>query len=247
MVTGSNECDSERGAVVSDLHLFTNRTTVHEHIDDIRRAADECDLFVFNGDIFDFKWSRHGGFALSVHAAEEWIRRLVAAHPETAFVFLLGNHDSVPAYRETLDGLAREFSNLDWRADWYRRGGRLFLHGDVSHPLASRRGLRVYRDRCNRTLQRSRFHHACYWVFARSGLPAFFLRFVSREKCARRILAYLRRELGGDLDEISDIYFGHVHTPFSDFSHGGFSFHNTGSATRGFRLSVIRFGDGEDR
>ncbi len=43
------------GAVVSDLRLFTNRTTVHEHMLAIRRAAEECSLFVFNGDSFDFK------------------------------------------------------------------------------------------------------------------------------------------------------------------------------------------------
>ena len=229
------------GAVVSDLHLFTNRTTVHEHMPDIRRAADECRLFVFNGDIFDFQWSLHAGFEASVRAAEEWIRDLASSHPNTRFVFLLGNHDSIPAYRDALDRLAAEMGNLEWHSEWYRRDGRLFLHGDIYHGGATGASLDAYRTRCNRILRRSRFRHACYWLFARSGLPALFLRLVNRKTCARRILAYLRTELGPDLRDVREIYFGHVHTPFTDFRYDRLLFHNTGAALKGMRLSIMRF------
>lgn len=229
------------GAVVSDLHLFTNRTTVHEHMTTIRRAAEQCSLFVFNGDIFDFQWSLHKGFMQSVRAAEEWIGDIVAAHPTTHFIFLLGNHDSIPAYREALQRLAAETDNVEWHPDWYRDGNRLFLHGDVYHGGHNREALAAYRTRCNRRLKHSRLHHACYWAFARSGLPAIFLRLVRRQVCARRITAYLAAELGPELRDIRHVYFGHVHTPFTDFRYHDRLFHNTGSATRGGRLTVMRF------
>ena len=234
---------SERpGAVVSDLHLFTNRTTVHEHMHSIRQAAQECELFVFNGDIFDFQWSLHEGSAASVAAAERWIRRLAADHPETRLVFTLGNHDSIPAYREALARLSAELPAFEWRANWYRLDTKLFLHGDVCQAGGSDECLQAFRHRGNRKLGRSRLRHLCYWVFARSRLPAVGLRFINRETCARRILAYLQYELGDGLEGVRDIYFGHVHTPFADFRHGGLRFHNTGSATHGMRLRIIRFG-----
>lgn len=229
------------GAVVSDLHLFTNRTNVHEHMADIREAADHCDLFVFNGDIFDFQWSLHDGYEDSVKAAAAWIRRLAGAHPGTRFVFILGNHDSIPAYRDALARLCREESNLEWHADWYRLGSSLFLHGDVYHTGEHADGLTVYRARCNRSLRRSRIRHACYWAFSVSGIPPLLLRFVSRKRCARRIMAYLSTQLGSGLDGVRDIYFGHVHTPFSCFRYGHVLFHNTGAAIRGMRLRVLRF------
>ncbi len=43
--------------VLSDLHMFCRRSHWRERVPEIRRAAAACDLFVFNGDTFDFKWS----------------------------------------------------------------------------------------------------------------------------------------------------------------------------------------------
>jgi len=229
------------GAVVSDLHLFTNRTTVREHMPEIRRAAEECALFVFNGDIFDFQWSMHGGYEDSVHAAEQWIRDLAYAHRNTHCVFLMGNHDSIPAYRYALTELQEELTNLEWHEYWYRHGRRVFLHGDVYHAGTSHGALSRYRERCSRELQRGRIRHACYWALSRSGLPFVFLRFVRRATCARRILSYLNNELAGSVRHLREVYFGHVHTPFADFRYEGMLFHNTGAATKGVRLSVMRF------
>lgn len=206
-----------------------------------RQAAEDCELFVFNGDIFDFKWSLHDGFEAAVHAAKEWIRELVTTHPDTQFVFLLGNHDCVAEYRDTLTELCEQFANLQWQAHWYRLGQKLFLHGDVCTGPDNAADLQAYREQCSRILQRSRFRHLCYWLFAQSGLPAVFLRFVNRETCAQRILAYLSNEMPSQISELTDIYFGHVHTPFADFRYNGILFHNTGSATKRMRLSVMRF------
>jgi UDP-2,3-diacylglucosamine hydrolase len=233
--------DVRQGAVVSDLHLFTNRTTVNHYVQDIHDAARECALIVLNGDIFDFHWSRYKGSEASVRAAEAWIRDLAGAYADTRFVFILGNHDSIRAYRELLEVLSRELSNVEWRPEWYRIDGKLFLHGDVYHGGASSRTLWNYRRYCNRLRPRTRFHHAAYWAFYQSRLPFVLLRFVNRKTCARRILAYLSREFGSGLADIREIYFGHVHTPFTDFRYNGIIFHNSGAATKGGRLAVMRF------
>ena len=65
--------DDRRGAVISDLHLLSNRTTLHRHIKEVEAELSNVDLFVLNGDIFDFEWSRHNGPEASIAAAIEWI------------------------------------------------------------------------------------------------------------------------------------------------------------------------------
>ncbi|MFW6152535.1 MAG: metallophosphoesterase [Verrucomicrobiota bacterium] len=229
------------GAVVSDLHLFTNRTTVHEHMPEIGVAADESEVFIFNGDIFDFQWSLYDGFRPSVHAAEKWIRQLAQRHPKTRLVFMLGNHDSIPEYISLLERLSRENPLIQWREQWYRLEDKIFLHGDIYHAEPGQTGIREFRQKCNAKLRHSRFRHSCYWAFARSGLPAFFLLFVRKKTCARRIWTYLASELGSDLDKVNHVYFGHVHTTFTNFCYRNLLFHNTGSATKGARLTVMRF------
>lgn len=229
------------GAAVSDLHLFTNRTTVHHYITDIWNTAAECRLFVFNGDIFDFHWALQQGIPASVHAAREWIAELLETHPDTQFVFLLGNHDSIPDYQRTLDELARSHDNLTWHPEWYRRDSRMFLHGDVYHAGVTRAVLRAYRQQQNLRVGPSRLHQAMYRLLYQSRVPAALRRFVSRKTCARRILMYLQSELGPELADIRDIYFGHMHTPFSHFAYRDIHFHNTGAALMGMRLNIVRF------
>lgn len=232
---------SRRGAVVSDLHLLTIRTTVHEHWSSIMGAADISDLFVFNGDIFDFKWSQHGGFRQSVRIAEAWIRTLVSAHPDTRFVFLLGNHDCIDPYKTALDSIQRGMRNFEWHENWFRLGSKIFLHGDVCHAGGTARALRAYRNRWSRMIRTSALSHAAYWAVGQSGLPAVAPRFLRRKACARQILNYLAEELGPDLSDIREVYFGHVHTAFRDFRFEGLVFHNTGAPTRGMELEFIWF------
>lgn len=232
---------SRTGAVISDLHLLTNRTTVQEHWSSIMEAADQADLFVFNGDIFDFKWSQHGGFRQSVRIAEAWIRTLVSAHRDTQFVFLLGNHDCIDPYKTALDSIQKGIRNFEWHENWYRVGQKLFLHGDVCHAGGTARALRAYRNRWSRVIRTSALSHAAYWAVGQSGIPNVAPRFLRRKACARQILSYLTDELGPDLSGVEDVYFGHVHTAFRDFKVDGVTFHNTGAAIKGMELEIIWF------
>lgn len=204
-------------------------------------AADACDLFVFNGDIFDFKWSQHGGFRQSVRMAEAWIRTLVSAHSQTRFVFLLGNHDCIDPYKTALDGIQRSLPNFEWHEYWYRLNKKVFLHGDVCHAGGTAKDLRAYRNRWSRMIRTSPLSHAAYWAVGQSGLPMVAPRFLRRKACAMGILNYLREELGQDFQDIEEVYFGHVHTAFRDFRLEGLTFHNTGAATKGMELEIIWF------
>lgn len=229
------------GAVISDLHLLTNRTTVQEHWSSIMETAEACDLFVFNGDIFDFKWSQHGGFRESVRMAEAWIRTLVSAHPQTRFVFLLGNHDCIGPYKTALASMQRSLVNFEWHEYWYRVNRRVFLHGDVCHAGGTAKDLRTYRNRWARMIRTSPLSHAAYWAVGLSGIPTVAPRFLRRKACARQILNYLKEELGTEFESIEEVYFGHVHTAFRNFRVDGLTFHNTGAATPGMALEIIWF------
>lgn len=234
-------CPGRRGAVVSDLHFLTNRTTLQEHWSRIMTAAKDSDLFVFNGDIFDFKWSQHGGFQESVRIAEAWIRTLVSAHSETRFVFLLGNHDCIDPYKTALDSIERGLKNFEWHENWFRLNKKLFLHGDVCHAGGTGKALRAYRNRWSRMLRTGSLSHAAYWAVGQSGLPAVAPRFLRRKACARQILNYLAEELGDDFSSLREVYFGHLHTSFRDFQIDGMVFHNTGAAKKDMELEVLWF------
>ncbi len=230
-----------KGGTVSDLHMLTNRTAIHEYMEDIERQLADSDLFIFNGDIFDFQWSLHGGFASSVEVAIAWIKELVDRHPHCLFVFINGNHDCVPEYQRALAQLARERRNFAWEEHYLRLGDKIFLHGDVFNAGVTPEALNAYRERHNAQASKGKLMHSMYWAVAKAGVPKMLLKFVPKRACARRIAAYLRNVLGPDYRDLKDVYFGHVHTPFTDFEYDGLRFHNTGTAVIGLQLHILRF------
>jgi len=230
-----------KGGTVSDLHILTNRTAIHEYMEEIEAELADSDLFVFNGDIFDFQWSLHGGFEESVKVAVAWIEELISRHPHCLFVFINGNHDCTEEYKQALEALSAKWDNFAWEEYFLRVGDKVFLHGDVFNAGATRAKLDAYRNRYNAQARKGKILHSMYWAAARAGVPKVLLKFVSKKACARRITAYLRHELGADFGEIRDVFFGHVHTPFTDFEHAGLLFHNTGTAVMGLRMHIIRF------
>ena len=44
----------QEAVVISDLHLFSRRSEFDSHADAVHHAAAQCDLFILNGDTFDF-------------------------------------------------------------------------------------------------------------------------------------------------------------------------------------------------
>lgn len=236
------------GAVLSDLHLFTNRSTAHRHLEEIHETAAASDLFIFNGDTFDFTWSKHPGFEKSVAAAIEWITELASAHSHCSFVFLLGNHDGIALFKEALAQLAETLPNLHWEPYHVQLGEKVFLHGDVFHAGTTPGHLETYREQWDKPHRKHRrFAGRVYWMAAHAGIPNVLTRLMTKRRCARKILSYLRDTLGGSAHEIREIYFGHTHRCFEDYEYRDRTFHNTGAALTRIRLSILQFevDDGE--
>jgi UDP-2,3-diacylglucosamine hydrolase len=238
MQTGSNDSASDlRGHVVSDLHLFAQRSVGDDFLPAMKEAVSTADFFVLNGDIFDFQWTTLRSVRQSVRAAASWIHDLVDAGNGCRIHYVMGNHDALSPFAFLLDDLARQHEHFHWHESYLRIGPNLFLHGDL--PLGHDPP-RLARNRYKPDVRRrGRFLNNAYRLFVASRLHRRVERFISRERCALKILTALR-ELDPDLRRsLTDIYFGHTHTPFTDFAVDGLRFHNTGSGIRHLQLHML--------
>jgi len=229
------------GHVVSDLHLLTRRSTAPAHMDAIHRAVALSDVFVLNGDIFDFKWSTHRGAAASVSAAVRWLRDFVASAPGCEFVYVVGNHDCIPPFLGALDELAGEFEGFRWEPFFFHATDKVFLHGDVVNGFVTPAALEAARERWTRAEQKGRVMHAIYSAVATARIHMVLPHLIPKRRCARRLVAYLRLVLGDAFAGLRHVYFGHTHRPFAGYRFDEIHFHNSGATVTGSRLRIVRF------
>lgn len=228
----------QSGYVVSDLHLFTKRTTAHEQIERLREAAASADFFVFNGDIIDFRWTVLPTVEDTADAALDWFRELAEAAPNCRFFYVLGNHDCIEFFTEHLVGFANEVPNFEWHPSYVRIGDALFLHGDL--PMRRLRRCPITRPLPVMERKKGWLWNLGYHLFVQSHLHQFVPLLYNRRRVAKRILRSMRRDANGLLDGIRHIYFGHIHRHFSDFEYDGFMFHNTGAAIQGLHCNLLQ-------
>lgn len=236
------------GATVSDLHLFSHHSRPNRYLEGIRKTAAGAQVFVLNGDIFDFKWSEHGVFSSSVRAAEHFLEAMMEAAPECRFHIVLGNHDAVPPYMESLRRMERLHPNLHWHEFTCVIEDRIFLHGDVIHAGSTHRAVRRFRSRLRQPAIGHRLQRWAHTAVHGSRVPGMAIRVIPKRILAARILAYLGNEnlLPGD-PPIRHIHFGHTHNGFLNFNYRGYAFHNCGSATHGARLRIHEFPLGKEK
>ncbi len=227
------------GHTVSDLHLLTNRSSAGRRMPGLHHAASEAGLFVLNGDIFDFQWSIYPNLGQSLWFVENWIGDLVGRHPQCQFVFILGNHDSLPAYAELLEEMAARHPNLAWDPFYLKVGEKIFLHGDV-HNSPTAETLAAYRARWHGP-PRKPWAHMAYYVFTCLRGPRLIHELAPRHRPAADVITYLRAELGPRFNEVQDVYYGHTHKPHSNFIRQGLRFHNTGATLHGVRSRIQTF------
>jgi UDP-2,3-diacylglucosamine pyrophosphatase LpxH len=229
-----------KGHTVSDLHLLTSRSSAHRLMPRVHCAASDAGLFVLNGDIFDFRWSVFRWLGPSLEYAEDWISDLVSRHRHCQFVFITGNHDSLPAYKKLLTDLSERYANLAWEPHYLRLGTKIFLHGDARDSHTAEK-LAAYRARWHKPPHRKGLPHAAYFLFTWSRIPWLIHELVPTQRLAMGVTKYLQAELGPAFDEITDVYCGHTHRPVTDYRWGGLRFHNTGATIHGVRSRIQTF------
>lgn len=228
------------GYTVSDLHLFSDRSQGQRHLGTIERLGKQADLFVFNGDIFDFQWSNLPSQAETLAAAISWIETLINRNPHCVFIFLIGNHDAIPAYIESLRTLRGVYPNFHWKKYTLVIGNKLFLHGDALHGGTTTSGLETYRTACSRKSY-SGIRTRLYESITHLGITVLAHKLVTSRSACSRILKYLQTSHRESLTGVTDIYFGHTHNALSNYLHEGIRFHNCGGPFTAMTFNIISF------
>ncbi len=237
---------ARRGRSLSDLHLLTRRSTAEQYLPAIEAAADDADLFVLNGDIFDFKWSTEVSVGASVERAEEWIRDLVDPRPSCHFVFLIGNHDNIDGYKALLRRLSGELPNLDWEEYFLHLGDKVFLHGDVVHRATTPEALDRKRRKFARPHPKGPVANAMYDGLTRSRIHVGVTHIYPKKTYLRRVITYLHNVLPDHAGDLQHVYIGHLHDTFQDLVVDGLTFHSSGAAIDGLTLNIFEFDYDDD-
>jgi len=229
--------------VVSDLHMFCRRSQWETHLDDLYEAAGDVDLFVFNGDTVDFKWSSLPTVGETVGAATNFFHAFATRNSGCRIHVNLGNHDHVQPFMQALDQLAQDLDNFTWHPYYLRVGDSFFLHGDVANRRMSHRQLERYRNRWDRHGNRrqgplkNRVYDAAFR--ARAHIAVSRLAFPPK-RTVRRVAAYLE-DIGHCSNQgVKHVYFGHTHVPVSAYQYGGFVFHNGGAPMEGMGFRLVK-------
>ncbi len=229
-----------RACFISDLHLFANRSQGDLHLKAIQRAADQADLCVLGGDIFDFRWSTLPSTTATVDAAVEWLHELCQCSPNSRVEFLLGNHDYHAALIERLPDLARDLSNFEWHRFYIREGNTIFLHGDVADRKMTADALRRRRERSFGHRQKGRYQNQAYDLVVKSRMHLLVPRAVYPKRLvARRIVSYLTHIGHGPERGVQQVCFGHTHRPLRDYHYRGLTFHNGGAPIGTGRFEIL--------
>lgn len=225
------------GAVVSDLHIFAERSRIEEYDSIIISHAATSDFMVLDGDIFDFEWTMLASVESTVKHAVAWLESLVENHPACQFYYILGNHDSHPLFVRELQNIRKP--NFQWSENYFIIGDNLFIHGDVRNldPQLRRKDIK------HPVQPRGRFLSRTYEVVLKSGVHnlAYFTH--NRHVSVRVLYSKLKKSGLLDRHNIKHVYFGHTHFPFNDMRFRNITFHNTGTIVKGFKTNFIVLDD----
>jgi UDP-2,3-diacylglucosamine pyrophosphatase LpxH len=225
---------------VSDLHLFSRRSLAMRHAEALGEAAGKAHTFVLGGDIFDFRWTTLASVEHTIDAAVKWLDKLVSAHPQCEFHFVLGNHDSNERFVARLAQLSAGTPNLSWHPYYVRLGSGLFLHGDAADRKMTPESLARARSKCLVDKKRGKTANLLYDLAVRARLHKAVMHVAKpRQLVAKRIHAYAQRIGHGPESGLKNVYFGHTHAALSNYRYGGLTFHNPGAPMEGLEFQIV--------
>ena len=229
---------TKHGYVISDLHIFAKWSSVDKYMSDIRKAASDAAFFVFNGDIFDFRWTVLSSAEETAKSAIKWFAELCSEFPECQFYYVLGNHDCHVKLLDLLTELAEGKPNFHWYDSHIKIGPVLFMHGDLI--FKKKNGTPFKRKTFNKEKPRSAIIGTGYHLAIMLGAHSLLKQVYAKEKYARYVIEAVRDEDPKHLDGVKEIYLGHTHVSFSDFEYNGIIFHNTGSAVHDLHCNMMK-------
>ncbi len=231
-----------KGLVVSDLHLFSARSSAEKLLHDLSPVLRRVDLLVLNGDTFDFRWSTLASEQETLAEARRWLERWLGLFAGREIHYVIGNHDCLTGFCTMLEEIAAESAVLKVYPRQLVLGSSLFLHGDCANRCMSVERLEAYREQWSRDRQRGAIGRHFYRVVDASGAGLLFHRsYFPQAATVGRVSSYLDQARPQWREGIRDCYFGHTHMPFRDHEAGGVRFHNTGSAIRRMGFQPLEF------
>lgn len=225
-----------KGFVLSDLHLFADRSNAEFYAEQIVEISHQADFIVLNGDIFDFKWSRFPSTADTIKGALNWLDQLVSRNQSCTIHYVMGNHDGLISFGEALKGFTKP--NFQWHPTHVRIGSALFVHGDL--PLAGKNPFvreLIEDERAPHNRMHALYTHAVRFRLHRAADMLYY-----KTRSVKLLYTALQRFPHADLDGVTDIYFGHTHVCFEGFKYREYTFHNTGGAIRGVNKKILAVG-----
>lgn len=229
-------------SVVSDLHIFCSRSNWKHKFRAVEEAIQSSDIFVFNGDTFDFHWVTDNTKEQTFNKAIAFLRFLAIKYPQCHIHINLGNHDHDSEFCQLLMQLEKELPNFSWHPYYLRVGKVVFLHGDAAIRKMNHSQLIKYRNQwehkpTHKNILVNQIYDVAVSMRTHVALSHIYFR---NRRTVKNLLWYLDDlELGLD-SGVSEVYFGHTHIPLRNFRYKGVTFHNTGTAYKGMKLKILR-------
>jgi len=227
------------GFVVSDLHIFTEWTSVESYMHKISHAAASANFFVLNGDIFDFKWSTLKTSNETASQAINWLLQICKNAPNCKFYYVLGNHDAHIKMPPLLRKLTHNLNNFNWSPTHFFLGSHLFLHGDLLLTLKKTSPFNRPNEKYLKAEPKHRMLSKGYNIAIGMGAHKLVTNMIKTHKCAAYSYKVLNKYPLPDMKFVSDVFIGHTHVAFSNYKYKNLVFHNTGSAVADLHCNII--------
>lgn len=223
-----------KGAFVSDLHLFSQRSIGQKHWDDLNSTLQSVNLLVLGGDIFDFRWSRYPDLRSTTEAAQEWLSSLLNKHRHLQVSYLLGNHDCSHAMQIALSEISKSTEQFQWHEHILQLGSKAFLHGDILDAGLNKERLSEYRRMFSReSTAKGKLANKLYDLLIATRvhrLPGQLHH--TPKKTTSRLSEFLSQDNSLCQGDVREVYFGHTHSPLNGTMFGGVHFFNPGSGIK---------------
>jgi UDP-2,3-diacylglucosamine hydrolase len=231
--------ETASGFVISDLHIFTEWTSVEFYMEKIHKAADNSDFFVLNGDIFDFKWSTLPTAEETAEKAADWLKNICNTSPACSFYYILGNHDAHIKMLPALRLLEKQLKNFKWSPTHFFIGSFLFLHGDLLFKIKKTTPFHRPDDTYLKAEPKHRILSKGYNMAIGFGAHHVVTGVLRTKQCASYSYSVLKKHSIPEMSRVSDVFIGHTHASFSNFRFKDLTFHNTGSAVADLHCNMI--------